>query len=73
MSQQHPWDYKSLLVETKGFFARGVIDVSALDSVLAKIGDAGWELVAVVPVSDGNVGTARLLCTFKRPRPSVAT
>ena len=73
MSLQRPWDYRSLLVETKGVFARGVIDVSALDGALAEFGNAGWELVAVVPVSDGNVGTARLLCTFKRPRPSVAS
>jgi hypothetical protein len=73
MSPQQSWDYKSVLVNTKGLWSRGVIDVSTLDGTLAEFGTAGWELVAIVPVSDGNVGTARLLCTFKRPAASTAT
>jgi hypothetical protein len=66
VSDQPRWVYKSLLVETKGFFARGVIDATQLDDNLTELGRQGWELVAIVPVSDGNVGTARLLCTFKQ-------
>ena len=67
-----PWEYKSLVVETKGFVRRGVIDVEEVDATLAQIGRLGWELVAVVPVGDGAVGTARLLYTFKRPTPAPA-
>ena len=68
MPPQQAWEYKSLLVETKGFLFRGVVDVSLLDRSLNTLGDLGWELVAVVPISDGSVGTARLLCTLKRAR-----
>ena len=68
MSAPNAWEYKSLVVKTAGFVRSGVIKVEALDEQLAAFGSAGWELVAVVPVSDGSVGTARLLCTFKRPR-----
>ena len=52
---------------------RGVIDVEDVDATLAEHGRGGWELVAVVPVGDGAVGTARLLYTFKRPVPAAAT
>ncbi len=73
MSPQQTWHYKSILIETKGFWSRGVIDVSSVDRALVELGNDGWELVAVVPVSDGNVGTARLLYTFKRLVASTAT
>ena len=72
MSAAPVWEYKSLLVETGGFVRRGVIDVEEVDALLARHGRSGWELVAVVPVSDGAVGTARLLYTFKRPGPAAA-
>ena len=73
MSSVHSWEYKSLVVETKGFVRRGVIDVEDVDAALAKHGRAGWELVSVVPVGDGAVGTARLLYTFKRPAAGTST
>lgn len=72
MSPVHFWEYKSLIVETKGFVRRGVIDVEAVDETLVEHGRSGWELVAVVPVGDGAVGTARLLYTFKRPGAAAA-
>ena len=68
MSASSAWEYQSLVIKTAGVVRSGVIKVDAIDGKLAEFGSAGWELVAVVPVSDGSVGTARLLYTFKRPR-----
>lgn len=61
------WEYESIIVETSGFLARGRLDPAETDGRLNDLGQLGWELVAVTPIGDGSVGTARLLYTFKRP------
>jgi hypothetical protein len=66
MSQHDRWEYKSLVVETHGFWSEGKVDSDALDGEMAKFGDSGWELSAVVPISSLRGGTSRILFTFKR-------
>jgi len=60
------WEYKSLIIETTGIMSRGRLDGASIDQKLEEMGRDGWELATAVPVGDGNIGTARLLFTFKR-------
>ncbi len=57
------------VVETVGFWSRGKVDVGQLNSLLSRYGEEGFELVTVTPLSDGNVGTRRILLFFKREVP----
>ena len=61
------WAYTSHIIDTRGLVGRGKVDAAEVDGVLARFGGEGWELVAIVPIGDGAVGTASLLLTFKRP------
>lgn len=65
------WEYLSKLLETKvevsDGASRGVINCSDLTQGLNDLGNDKWELVSTTSISDGNVGTARLLFVFKRP------
>ena len=62
------WEHKTVVIETKGLIGRGVIDASQIDEKIRQWGDLGYELVSVIPVSDGNVGTSRIALFFKRPK-----
>ncbi|MCB1062895.1 MAG: DUF4177 domain-containing protein [Verrucomicrobiae bacterium] len=64
------WEYKTLVFETGGRVSRGTIDESEIERALNRWGSSGWEAVSVTPVSDGNVGTRRLLVLFKRRKTS---
>ena len=54
------------VIETKGWISRGVLDQAFINDVMNEFGDKGYELVSVIPVSDGSVGTARIAMFFKR-------
>ena len=43
-----------------------------MNAELKKYGALGFELVAAVPVSDGSVGTKRIVLFFKRPMPDTS-
>ncbi len=64
------WDYRTLVVGTGGWLARGDVDAAAIDDTLAQYGQHEFELVAAIPVSDGSVGTASIALFFKRPSKS---
>jgi hypothetical protein len=64
------WEYKTLVFETGGWVSRGKLDESEIESALNRWGSSGWEAVSVTPVSDGNIGTRRLLVLFKRRKTS---
>ena len=61
------WEYHSMTMETHAFLTRGVIDLDALNAELDEFGADGWELVSCVAITGAGVGTARVLCVFKRP------
>ena len=54
------------VIETKGWISRGVLDQAFINDVMNEFGDKGFELVSVIPISDGSVGTARIALFFKR-------
>ena len=61
------WDYRTLVIDTGSFLSRGDIDEGEIEDRLKELGKRGFELVSAVPVSDGSVGTRRLLFVLKRP------
>lgn len=63
------WEHKTVIVDTKGFIRRGVLDEHQIDTRIRSLGNDGYELVAAIPVSDGNVGTSKIAMFFKRPVP----
>ncbi|HEY1065188.1 MAG TPA: DUF4177 domain-containing protein, partial [Pirellulales bacterium] len=60
------WEYRSQVVETLGIAPSAAFDAGDLDTTFNALGAEGWELVSVVPMDVGSVGTARLVATFKR-------
>lgn len=60
------WEYRTHILDTRGFWANGQIDQASLDSLLASFGGEGWDLVSTTPVGDDKFGTAKLLFVFKR-------
>jgi hypothetical protein len=61
------WEQISEVVETGGVVTRGRVDSSKLNELLMKRGAEGYELVTAIPISDGAVGTRRVVLFFKRP------
>ena len=78
MGEEHPqpeimnaedsqWEHRSLVIETGGWLSRGEVQTSDLDMRMNEMGRFGFELVSAIPVSDGSVGTRRIVLFFKRP------
>jgi len=60
------WEHKTIVIETKGFVRRGVVDASDVDGRIRRWADRGYQLVSAIPISDGNGGTARIALFLKR-------
>ncbi|RAU95743.1 DUF4177 domain-containing protein [Paenibacillus sp. YN15] len=61
------WEYKTLKVETKGFFG-GKVDLPELEEELNGLGRLGWELVNTFDTSMGQGTSREVVCIFKRRR-----
>lgn len=54
-----------MLMGVEGFFGPKV-DLGQLQEYLDGVGDAGWELVSVVPLARGEGRSAEIMGIFKR-------
>ncbi len=64
------WEQTSVVIETGGYFSRGKVEGEGINAALQQFGAIGFELVTVIPVSDGSAGTKRIVLFFKRPAPA---
>ena len=61
------WDYRVMLMGVEGFFGPK-IDLGQLQEYLDGVGEAGWELITVVPITRGEGRTAELMGILKRKK-----
>jgi hypothetical protein len=62
------WEYKTLKIETTGFFFGGDLDEESLDATMNELGGLGWELVSAFDTSSSMQGKSRyVVAIFKRP------
>lgn len=60
------WEYKVILRERiSGFFSKFEWDIN-IDEILPQLGDEGWELVSVVPISSEYGDSRAGLTTHER-------
>lgn len=59
------WEYKSLKIETKGFWSRK-LDVNEFDGQLNSLGKDGWELVSCFDTSQYQGESKEVIAVFKR-------
>ncbi|MBN2021344.1 MAG: DUF4177 domain-containing protein [Pirellulales bacterium] len=63
------WEYKTIKLTAKGFFAGGKVDERELDTLMNNFGDQGWELVAAFDTNQWPDGITRdVFVLFKRPK-----
>jgi hypothetical protein len=67
MISMETWEYKTLKVETKGFFG-GKVDLHELEEELNALGGLGWELANTFDTSMGQGASREVVCIFKRKR-----
>lgn len=60
------WEYKTIDIETGSWISSGEIEPAKIDREMNHWGDQGFELVSVIPVSTGSVGTKKIVLFFKR-------
>ena len=61
------WEYKTLRVESHGFFG-GKVDIQQFEDTLNAHGHEGWELVSAFDTNYNNGGTRFVVVILKRPR-----
>jgi hypothetical protein len=61
------WEYTSVVLQVGGWVGPK-IDREAMDAELNRYGDAGWELVSALDLSDTSGKSSGIVALFKRPR-----
>jgi len=62
------WEYRTVKVEAKGWFAGGVLDQSKLEAALNDLGRDGWELVSTFDTNMLHGQTREIVSVLKRPK-----
>lgn len=62
------WEYKTIKIDAKGTFAGGKVDENALDQLMNRLGEQGWELVSALDTSMEGGKSRHVLAIFKRQR-----
>ena len=60
------FEYETLMLDAKGFWAGGKIDEPELKTRLNEMGAQGWELLEISTTNKGLGETRSVLCVFKR-------
>lgn len=60
------WEYRTIKIDTKGFFVGGKVDETALDQVMNRLGNQGWELVSALNTHREGGKSRHILAIFKR-------
>ena len=61
------WEYKSIKIETRGFWTKK-LDVNEFDEHLNSLGSDGWELVSCFDTSQYQGESRDVIAVFKRKR-----
>ena len=59
------WEYKSIKVNTKGFFG-GILEQQDFDNEINIMGSQGWELVSCFDTNETHGATKEVVAVFKR-------
>lgn len=60
------WEYKTIKMSTHTTSAAGKLNEAAFDKALNDLGEQGWELVGVFPLSQTIGETRDVVAAFKR-------
>jgi hypothetical protein len=61
------WEYITAKMDTKGWLVGGVLDTSAFDALLNRLGRDGWELVSAFDTNQAYGASREAVAVFKRP------
>ena len=62
------WEYRTVKVEAKGWFAGGVLDQPKFETALNELGRDGWELVSTFDTNMLHGQTREIVAVLKRLR-----
>jgi hypothetical protein len=60
------WDYMTIELSTMGWVFAGQLDCKVLTEKLNELGEQGWELNTVLPLTSAG-GTTEVVAILKRP------
>ncbi len=61
------WEYKTVKLNTSGWFLGGILDTTAFDQLLNQLGAEGWELVSAFDTNQVQGASREVVAVFKRP------
>jgi len=62
------WEYKTIAIDTEGWFLGGKLDIQKLDAILNDSGADGWELIATTGTAQAYGASRLFVATFKRQK-----
>ena len=62
------WEYRTIKLETTGWFAGGKLDEKKLDEHMNLLGRDGWELVSAFDTNQMHGASREVIVMFKRER-----
>ena len=62
------WEYRTIKLETTGWFVGGKLDEVKLDEHMNALGRDGWELVSAFDTNQAHGASREVIVMFKRER-----
>lgn len=59
------WEYKSVKIETTGFFG-GKVDTDTFDRAANELGEEGWEMISCFDTNSSEGASRYVIAVFKR-------